>query len=77
MARKINVTIPVSEATARMLADPAKLQAAGVFLSHWVRSSTEAPFDPMNPLSAEAAARGPTDGIPEEELAAHQRERLR
>jgi len=73
----IDVPIPLDDVAARALqADPARRQALGRLISHWLQSGSQvaALLEAMDRLSAHAAAAGLTESILNDELAAYKRE---
>jgi len=72
----IEVSIPVEPAVAAALDSPQKREAVGRAVSRMVRRGGEAHplIAAMERLSAEAARRGLTDDIVDQELAAHKAE---
>lgn len=72
----VDVVIPVESHAAEALKDPALRAMAGRLISRMVQpADVQGLFDTMDALSAEAARRGLTDEILEEELAAYNAER--
>ena len=72
----VDVAIPVEAGAAEALLDPALRALAGRLISRMVQpASVQGLFDVMNAISAEAALRGLTDEILDEELAAYNAER--
>jgi hypothetical protein len=73
----VEITIPVEEDAAAVLRDPMKRAALGRLVSHWVHDARdpEALFTAIERLKADAHARGLTDQIVDEELAAYNAER--
>ena len=76
----VDVVIPVEDAAALELQrDPLKRQALGELISDWLRPAgrSERLLAAMDRIAAEAKAKGLTEQLLEEELAAHKVERQR
>ena len=74
----VDVAIPIDDAAAQALqADPIKREALGRLISHWLQPDGQAErlLDAMDRLSTHAEAKGLTEDILNEELAAYNRER--
>lgn len=73
----VNVSIPVEPEAAAALADVRAREAVGRVVSRMLRPSgaIDPLLDAMERMSAEAARRGLTQGILDEELAAYNAER--
>lgn len=77
MGNIVEITIPVEAAAAAALRDPLKRAALGRLVSRWVRDAgdPEALLAAIERLKADAHARGLTDQIVDDELAAYNAER--
>jgi hypothetical protein len=79
MGTLVEVSIPVEADAAAALQDPLKRQALGRVISRWFQpqNSKERLLDAMDRLAADAKARGLTEDIVNEELAAYNAEQRR
>ncbi len=77
MENTVDVTIPVDAEAARVLADPARREAAGRYLSGLFRAGhlREALAEAIGDAKREAGANGLTDGLLEAELEAWRAQR--
>ncbi len=76
MEESVSVTIPVDQDVAAILAEPGKRELASQLLNRVFRPTTVAQlFDAIDRLKADAHARGLTDEIVDQELAAYNAER--
>jgi len=79
MGDTVEVAIPVDRETAAALSDTRKREIVGRVIGRMLRreSAVDLLMDAIDRLKADAHARGLTDEIVEEELAAHRAERRR
>jgi hypothetical protein len=79
MGTLVDVSIPVEAEVAAALQDPLKRQALGRVISRWFQpqNAKDRLLDAMERLAADAAGRGLTEDILNDELAAYNAEHRR